>query len=181
MEITSQCKADNGTCPKNQTRPIGDWLDVTGDEHFGELKGEWRPFNSGCRSTDTVVIHVPKRLVNIGISVAKFGSQSYITGIRLTAEGSPEIRAGYISNRGEVIQTLTRLHGFRVAVGAGGVRDLQVVGRERYPSWIVCTKDVPFSERLVSSESIEAIKVMVDASEHRRPVKVNTLIVLLGL
>ena len=178
-DIISQRDADNGACTKNQTRAVGNWLKVTGDEQFGELNDERRLFYKGCRSIGTVVIHVSKRLVEIGITVAKFGAQTYITGIRFTPEGNPEIRAGHTSKLGEVIHVLAGLHGFRVAVGQGGIRALQVVGRERCSSWIGCATGVPVSERLISSESIEAIKVMFDVSMFRKPVEMKTLIILL--
>ncbi|TVY93033.1 hypothetical protein LAWI1_G004137 [Lachnellula willkommii] len=116
-------------------------------------------FNEGCRIFGTHVARIPKDLSKIGVSVSSFANVTYISGIRLITERGPDICLGFISKGQEVIQDVTALGGFILAVGSRGVHALQVVGQDaRLSKWVGCPNKSPITERLAHFNFIAGLQ-----------------------
>ncbi|KAL9127866.1 MAG: hypothetical protein Q9217_003331 [Psora testacea] len=163
IKIARQSRRDEIGNPELQIVASKEWIRLAGDEQVEEPTSNWEPFERGCRPIDTIMVAVPDRLVRIGITTISLGALDYVTGIRLLAEGGHDACAGYQTDSDEILYPLRGLRGFKLAVGPGGIRALQVIDHNGCSSpWIGRAAGFPVSERLISSESLEALRVTVD-------------------
>jgi hypothetical protein len=125
---------------------------------------EWEPFNRGCRSTGTVEIEVPYGDLEIGIALVDMGERDYVTGIKLVDRDGREHIVGRIFNSTTTICDLKTLYGFRVAMGAGGVRALQVFGYGRCSDWVGRSEGIPQSDRLWMDTPVRRLSATFDVS-----------------
>ncbi len=168
IKIARQSRGDKTGDPELQIVASKEWIRLAGDEQVEEPTNTWKPFARGCRPIDTIVVAVPERLESIGITTISLGALDYVTGIRLLAKGGPDACAGYQSDGDEILYPLRGLRGFRLAVGPGGVRALQVIDHDGCSSrWIGRAAGIPISERLVGSESLESLRVTIDVCNAR--------------
>jgi hypothetical protein len=130
----------------------------------------WRHFTSGCRPTSIIDIDIPSGPVDVGITTVNFGAWDYVTGIRLRDKDGNEKFAGYDFGQEEVVCSMEAFHGFRVAMGQGGVRALQVVGPGQHTSrWAGRFEGMPQSDRLVMKEPAARLSMSVDVSQGTCP------------
>ena len=168
IKIARQSRGDKTGDPELQIVTSKEWISLAGDEQVEEPTNTWKPFERGCRPTDTIVVAVPEQLERIGITTISFGALDYVTGIRLLAKGGPDACAGYQSDGDEILYPLRGLRGFNLAVGPGGIRALQVIDHDGCSSpWIGRAAGIPISERLVGSESLESLMVTIDVCNAR--------------
>lgn len=125
---------------------------------------EWEAFTQGCRSTGTVEIDVPYGDLEIGIAVVDMGDRDYVTGIKFVDRNGREHIVGRMFNRTTTMCDLKTLYGFRVAMGAGGIRALSVLGYGRYSDWVGRPEGVPQSERLRMDTPVTRLSATFDVS-----------------
>ncbi|KAF2467765.1 uncharacterized protein BDR25DRAFT_291107 [Lindgomyces ingoldianus] len=158
----ARLERNEGLPPTTELTIRPPWSQVTGDINFDELERNWRPIEQGCYSLRTIIVPVPECLLKIGVSTISFSTTSYVTGLRFVADSASDVRIGYISSS-ETFFTLQELFGFKVAVSPGGLRALQIVGKNSHLSqWLGCLSGVPVSERLIRSQPIKAVSVRLD-------------------
>lgn len=146
-----------------------DEIRLAGKEQLPESSDEWKAFKEGYRSTTTIDIDITNGALEIGIAVASTGVWDYVTGIRLVDQHGKEQMVGYSFNDNEIIYNVTELRGFRVAMGPGGVRALQVLGEGQQASrYSGRTEGMPLSERLMTDTPAKLLSVTLDVSEFDR-------------
>ena len=139
---------------------------LAGQEQPSVPQDEWKAFNQGCRSITTTELDIPNGPLKIGITTIDMGDWDYVTGIRILDPSGGEQIIGHRSTKHETVCDVTTLHGFKVAMGPGGVRALQVIGRESQGSgWVGRINGVPRSERLLSEEPISTLSISLDVSD----------------
>ena len=150
------------------------WATVTGEIVPEPAPSEYLCFQSGCRLLSTTYAMVPPYLTWIAISSVGSGDHGYISGINfISGRGSSEVYLGYKSEGNEVFLQVSSLAGFILAMGPGGLKALKIVdANNKVSRWVGSPINTPVSERLAQFESIEAVKVGVDASLY--PVKKGT-------
>ena len=163
--IEPSCLSDISVRRKSSPDREG-YIRLAGQEQPSVPLDEWKPFDQGCRSITTTDVDIPYGPLKIGITIADMGDWDYVTGIRLMDRNGDEQIIGYRSNENEIVCDVTALQGFKVAMGPGGVRALQVIGHENQASgWVGRIDEVPRSERLMSDAPISSLSVSFDVSE----------------
>jgi hypothetical protein len=165
-DISSLCLADS-----LETRILDEkiaglrWSKVAGDV-MNEMAYQYPgSFNEGCRIFGTHVAPIPQDLSKIGFSVSSLGNITYITGVRLMAKKGTDLCLGFISEGKEVIQEVTLLRGFVLAVGSRGIHALQVVSQDgNLSDWVGCPEESPITQRLAHFNSIAGLEVSFDVS-----------------
>ena len=163
VNIARQSRGDESGNPKLQIAASLEWIRLAGDEQVEKLTEGWKPFERGCRPIHTITVAVPKQLKKIGITLISLGALDYITGIRFLAEKEPDVYVGYRSDGDEILYPLQGLRGFRLAVGPGGIRALQIIDHDgcSFP-WIGRAAGTPVSERLTGFGFLAALRVTID-------------------
>ncbi|KAI2629534.1 cyclin-like F-box [Hypoxylon sp. NC1633] len=139
------------------------WVRIAGQEQKTVSLLEWTAFWGGCRPTTMIDLRIPNGAVKIGIALVNTGIWDYVTGIRIVDRDGHEQMAGYAFDKNEIACDVTALHGFRVAMGPGGVRALQIMSQGRQACrWIGRTDGVPQSERLVTEAPVVDLSVTLD-------------------
>jgi hypothetical protein len=141
------------------------WSKVAGDVKDQVAYEYPRNFNEGCRIFGTHVAPIPKGLSKFGFSISSLANVTYIAGVRLITPKSPNICLRFISKGKEVIEEITALRGFVLAVGSRGIHALQVVSQDASLSeWVGCRNNSPITERLAHFDFIAGLEVNFDVS-----------------
>ena len=163
--IEPSCPSDISVRRENSPDSEG-YIRLAGHEKPSVPLDEWKPFVQGCRSITTTEVDIPYGPLKIGITIADMGNWDYVTGIRLVNCNGDKRIIGYRSKENETVCDVTVLQGFKVAMGPGGVRALQVIGHENQASeWVGRIDGMPRSERLVSDAPISSLSVSLDVSK----------------
>lgn len=125
---------------------------------------QWIAFYRGCRSFGTTEVEVPYGDLEIGIATVDMGEWDYVTGIKLVDRDGHEQIVGLMFNSPEMICNLKTLYGFRVAMGAGGVRALQVSGYRQCSDWVGRPEGIPQSDRLWMDTPVTRLSATFDVS-----------------
>ena len=154
---------------------------LAGHEQPSASPNVGQAFEKGCRSIMIIDMDIPCGPLKIGITLADLGDWDYVTGITLIDRNGDERIIGYRSNEHETICNVTALQGFKVAMGLGGVRALQVIGHGSQTSrWVGRIDKVPRSERLRSDAPISGLSVSLDVNEANILAKLPMLIIRQG-
>ena len=127
-------------------------------------------------STELSLEEPTSNYVKVGIAVADAGEWDYITGIKFIDDRGNEKVAGYGFKIREVRYNLQGFLGFRVAMGSGGVRALQVIDQQGDKQWAGRIEGMPQSDKLVVDRPVASIMVEMDVSAiiDRKGSKVKT-------
>jgi hypothetical protein len=141
------------------------WSKVAGDVKDEVAYRYPKNFNEGCRIFATHFAPIPEGLSKIGFSISSLANVTYITGVRLITQKSPDICLGFVSEGKEVIKELTALRGFVLAVGSRGIHALQVVSQDASLSeWVGCPTTSPITKCLAHFDFIAGLEVKFDVS-----------------
>lgn len=155
--------------PSRQPGPSGQWTRFAGQEKLHANSDGWKALTSGCRSITTIDIDIaPGRLeITIALVNTGIGIWDYVMGIRLVGEHGHEHIAGRIFNDHDVVCNVQACHGFRVAMGPGGLSTLQVVGPGLQSSeWVGSMEGMPQSECLKMERPVTGLRIPLDAGDH---------------
>ena len=164
--INSLHRADNLTMTNlgENNAPLR-WSKVAGDVKDEVAYRYPKNFNEGCRIFGTHLAPIPEGLSKIGFSISSLANVTYIAGVRLMTQKSPDICLGFVSESKEVIKELTALRGFVLAVGSRGIHALQVVSQDASLSeWVGCPTTSPITKCLAHFDSIAGLEVKFDVS-----------------
>ncbi|KAL2196713.1 hypothetical protein P885DRAFT_69204 [Corynascus similis CBS 632.67] len=136
-------------------------------EAIGDLWSDEHPRNfdphEGCLSCRTQKIAVPDTLRCLSVYIQNLGDGCYIVGMSLTTSTGSTVRLGYSSPSKYSVE-LSKIRGFRIALGSRGVKALQCITgpTSSQSSWLGSPDDTPRTERLVAKNRVAALETAFD-------------------
>lgn len=141
-------------------------------EAIGDLWSDEHPRNfdphEGCLSCRTQKIAVPDTLRCLSVYTQNLGDGCYIVGMSLTTSTGSTVSLGYSSPSKYSVE-LSKIWGFRIALGSRGVKALQCITgpTSSQSSWLGSPDDTPRTERLVAKNHVAALETAFDVSAPR--------------